>query len=82
MVLSVAVPSCLALIGGCTPSQTKAAETQTEVTAGGAEYGTKILRCYESVKDGGTFKQFQKCACDVDREYQLDASSAGAECSP
>lgn len=70
----------LFLLTSCSPAATRAAGSQAEVLAAGAVYGDAIRACYVTALDGGTFRSFQACACRVDRRFNLDASSAGAEC--
>lgn len=76
-VVVVVVYPAMILVNGCSPAATNA---QIEVGAGAGDYGIKIHGCFLKAADGGTFRDFQKCACDVDREFGLDASSAGAVC--
>ena len=75
-VVAVVVYPTMILINGCSP----AVDAQVETAAGAGEYGVKIHECFMKASDGGTFRDFQKCACDVDHSYNLDASSVGATC--
>lgn len=79
-VVAVVYPAMI-VMNGCSPAEVNAAGAQAEVAEGEIDYHAKITKCRLDVgADGGTFRDFQKCACDVDRSFGLDASSAGAVC--
>lgn len=70
------------VLANCTPAQAGSAAHGLDVGSQVGEYGAAVVKCrIDTMADGGTFRDFQRCACDVDRRYQLDAASAGAECA-
>jgi len=78
------------LMTSCTPKdeitvdkQIQTVDKQIQIESRAGDYGARIAECRarELAKgDAGSFRAFQACACDVDRQAGIDARSAGAEC--